>query len=599
VVGARSRRLFALALSLAMLVGAGTPAASEAKQKPNIVVLMTDDQDAASMRMMRNTRRLIGDKGVTFRNNIATLPLCCPSRATFVTGQYPHNHGVIWNWAPEGGYTKLDHRNTLPVWLQRAGYHTAQIGKYLNEYGQKTDPHLISPGWDEWYAGIYPTTYRYYDFTFNLNGTLRHYGAPKHEYPFGTGPHNTDVLASMATRFIKGRGPRARKSCTGSRKRPRTRKQRARARKRRARCRKRRARARKRRARARKRCERRARARERRARTRKQRTRARKQRARCRKRPARPRKPFFLWLNTNAPHTTFSRYEGSPRYEGAPAVPLPRHARVFANSPLPRPPNFDEQDVSDKPQLPYTTTFPPLTQEKIDELTAQHRGRWGSLLGVDELVAKLMSTLSRTGQLKNTLFIYTSDNGWMLGEHRMAKYKYVPYEESIRVPLLMRGPGVRPGGTARGLAANIDLAPTILEAAGAKPGRVQDGISLLPMARTAPRGTEPDPVRPPRHVLIRTFPQPRGEAGALAFYAGIRTGRYKYVEWTYGITDPGTFVDGVTGAYELYDLERDPYELNSRHADPAYAPVRQALRLELKRLRNCRGASCNDTGSVP
>jgi N-acetylglucosamine-6-sulfatase len=545
VVGARSRRLFALALSLAMLVGAGTPTASEAKRarkKPNIVVLMTDDQDSASMRIMRQTRRLIGNRGVTFANNFATLPLCCPSRATFLTGQYAHNHGVIWNWAPEGGFNKLDHTNTLPLWLQRAGYFTAQIGKYLNEYGQKTDPHLIPPGWNEWRAMIYPTSYRYYDFTMNLNGALRSYGAPKHEYPFGTGPHNTDVLTSMARRFIK----------------------------RRARCSKRRAH-----------------------------SRSRKVRARCRKRRARARKPFFLWLNTNAPHTTFSRYEGSPRHEGAPAVPLPRHAKVFADSPLPRPPNFNERDVSDKPLIPYAANFPPLTQAKIDELTAQHRGRWGSLLGVDELVAKLLRTLRRTGQLKNTLFIYTSDNGWMLGQHRMAKYKYVPYEESIRVPLLMRGPGVRRGGTATDLAANVDLAPTILDAAGATPGKPQDGISLLPIARTAPRGNEPPPARPSRHVLLQTFPQPRGEAGALAFYAGIRTERYKYLEWTYGTFDPGFFVDGVTGAYELYDLERDPFELVSRHADPAYAQVRDALRLELKRFRGCSGPSCHITGSVP
>jgi arylsulfatase A-like enzyme len=503
---------------LVALAATGAPAAGEAK-KPNIVVVMTDDQDARSMRVMPRTRRLIGRQGVTFPNTIATLPLCCPSRSTFLTGQYAHNHGVTWNWGPEGGYNKLDHSNTLPLWLQRAGYHTAQIGKYLNEYGQKTDPHLVPPGWDEWNAMIYPTSYRYYDFTMNLNGKLRTYGQPRPDYPFGTGTHNTRVLASLATRYVKRR--------------------------------------------------------------------------------SRSRRPFFLWLNTNAPHTTFSRDEGSPRYEGAPAVPQRHHAKAFANSPLPRPPNFDEQDVSDKPQLPFTTTFPPLTQEQIDELVAQHRGRWGSLLGVDETVARLVKTLRRARKLQNTLFIFTSDNGWMLGEHRMAKYKYVPYEESIRVPLMMRGPGVRRGGIARDLAGNIDLAPTILDAAGARPGRPQDGMSLLPVARTAPRGGEPRLRRPPRHLMIQTFPQPRGEAGALAFYAGVRTGRYKYVEWTYGTSDPGTFVDGVSGAYELYDLERDPYELDSRHDDPAYASVREALRLELTRLRECRGAGCHESGSLP
>ena len=497
------------ALLLVLALVAAMPAAASAKQ-PNIVVVMTDDQDADSMRMMRHTRRLIGRQGVTFANAFATLPLCCPSRATFLTGQYAQNHGVIWNWAPEGGYTKLDHTTTLPLWLQRAGYHTAQIGKYLNEYGQKTDPRLVPPGWDEWRAMIYPTSYRYYDFEMNLNGKLRQYGKPIPGYPFGTGPHNTDVLASMATRFVKSR--------------------------------------------------------------------------------AGARKPFFLWLNPNAPHTTFSRDDGSPRSEGAPAVPLPRHANVFANSPLPQPPNFNEADVSDKPQLPYTTTFPPLTQEKIDELTAQHRGRWGSLLGVDEAVRDLVRSLRRTGQLDSTLFIFTSDNGWMLGQHRMAKYKYVPYEESIRVPLLMRGPGVRRGAVATELAGNIDLASTILDAAGARPGRTQDGISLLPIARGK--------ALPRRHLLIRAFPQPRGESGALAFYAGVRTERYKYVEWQYGTTDPGTFVEGVTGAYELYDLLRDPYELTSHHDDPAYADVRAELSATLRELKECSGARCQMAAKV-
>ncbi|HKH21227.1 MAG TPA: sulfatase-like hydrolase/transferase, partial [Gammaproteobacteria bacterium] len=118
--------------------------------RPNIVVIMTDDQTLEMMRVLTKTRQLIGDQGTTFRNSYVSFPLCCPSRATFITGQYPHNHGVFQNVPPNGGYTKLNHNNTLPVWLQDAGYFTSHIGKYLNGYGQLTSPTLVPPGWTDW-----------------------------------------------------------------------------------------------------------------------------------------------------------------------------------------------------------------------------------------------------------------------------------------------------------------------------------------------------------------------------------------------------------------------------------------------------------------
>src|SRR5215210_4534827 len=117
--------------------------------RPNIVVIMTDDQTLEMMRVLTKTRRLIGDQGTTFRNFYVSLPLCCPSRATFITGQYPHNHTVFTNEPPNGGYTKLNHNNTLPLWLQDAGYFTSHIGKYLNRYGQDTPRTLVPPGWTD------------------------------------------------------------------------------------------------------------------------------------------------------------------------------------------------------------------------------------------------------------------------------------------------------------------------------------------------------------------------------------------------------------------------------------------------------------------
>jgi len=141
--------------------GGSAQAAPAPQQRPNIVVLETDDQTLAEMEVLPNVRRLIGDQGVTFNNNFDSFSLCCPSRATFLTGQYSHNNGVRGNAPPQGGYAALDTSNTLAVWLQRSGYYTVHLGKFLNGYG-RTNPTEVPPGWSEWRGSVDPSTYRYY-----------------------------------------------------------------------------------------------------------------------------------------------------------------------------------------------------------------------------------------------------------------------------------------------------------------------------------------------------------------------------------------------------------------------------------------------------
>ena len=167
---------------LAVVVAAAVPApASAARARHNVVVVMTDDQDFRSMSAMPKTVELIGGRGTTFDNAIVSFPLCCPSRATFFTGQYAHNHGVTWNFSPVGGYPKLAQKEVLPVWLRRAGYRTIHIGKHLNEYGER-DPLEIPRGWTDWMGGVDPSTYDYYGYTINDNGTLKTYGREPSEY---------------------------------------------------------------------------------------------------------------------------------------------------------------------------------------------------------------------------------------------------------------------------------------------------------------------------------------------------------------------------------------------------------------------------------
>jgi hypothetical protein len=203
-----------------------------------------------------------------------------------------------------------------------------------------------------------------------------------------------------------------------------------------------------------------------------------------------------------------------------------------------------------------------LTDAQIVAIEELHQQRLESLLAVDEGVAQVVEALRTAGELANTLVVFTSDNGFMQGEHRIPpdRGKGSAYEPSVRVPLVIRGPGIRRSRVEE-VVANVDLAPTILAAAQATPGRVLDGHSLLPLART-----RSDAVG--RDLLL-----------ASSTFNAIRTDRYVYV--AHG-----------GGAKELYDLQSDPHQLRSRHDDPALRRVREELARRLALLRRCSGATC-------
>ena len=162
---------------------------------PNVIVLMTDDQAFGELAVMRKTRGLLANRGVSFENYIASYPLCCPSRVTFLTGQYSHNHGVLGNGTPIGGFSSFRQRDNLGSWLQEAGYHTTHIGKFLNGYGKRS-PIYIPPGWDDWQASIDPSTNEYYDYRLNQNGKIVRYGRAPDDY-------KTDVYADKAVTAIR------------------------------------------------------------------------------------------------------------------------------------------------------------------------------------------------------------------------------------------------------------------------------------------------------------------------------------------------------------------------------------------------------------
>ena len=467
-----------LAAFLLAAAGAGGPHAATRTPRPNIVVLETDDQTLAEMAVLPNVRRLIGDPGVTFDDNFDSFSLCCPSRATFLTGQYSHNNGVRGNAPPDGGYTKLDHTNTLAVWLQSSGYYTVHLGKYLNGYGLK-NPLEIPPGWSEWHGAVDPTTYRYYNYTLNENGVLTTYCANR-----DPSCYQTDVYREKADEIIRRRAPEG---------------------------------------------------------------------------------PFFLWVAFLADHSGGPREPGDPVGFATPD-PAPRHANRFAGTPLPEPPNFNEADVSDKPTL--IRRMPPITARQRANIQENWQQRRETLLAVDEAVASIVETLRETGELDNTLLVFTSDNGFFHGEHRIRTGKVRLYEESIHLPLLMRWTGntTLPRGVHRKqLTMNVDDAETILAAAGARPGRVEDGVSLLRLWRDG--GLELG-----RDLLVDNMP-------GVTHFDAIRSRNFLYAEH-------------MNGDRELYDLRKDPYELQSRHANPAYDSIKNALAQRLHRLVTCAGATC-------
>ena len=446
---------------------------------PNVLVIESDDQTAESMRVMNNVNSLIGAHGATFKNNFVNFSLCCPSRATFLTGQYAHNHGVWSNEWPSGGFYRFESLhayNNLAVWLQKAGYYTGMIGKYMNEYANEPP---VPPGWSDWHVGA-PEENNVYDYTLNNNRTLVKYGQRSSDF-------KQDVLTRKAVDFVNRRAPKA--------------------------------------------------------------------------------QPFFLWLIYTAPHVGFPDPNPNPPYNctGA-AKPAPRHATAFDSEPLPKPPNFNEADVSDKPAP--VRNLPRLDSSQIANIQRKYRCELESLLSVDEGVKNVVGALGANHELADTLLVYTSDNGYFHGEHRIPSEKLRVYEESIRVPLEMRGPGIPPGVNVHDLSINADLAPTIAQVAtAARPGLVMDGRPLIPVAQQP--GIERG-----RELLIE-----EPAYGTVPGFEAIRTMRYVYAEYD-------------NGQKELYDLQNDPFELQSRHNDPAYASVKADLASRLHGLEACAGSTC-------
>ncbi len=467
--------------------GATQEKAEASADQPNMIFVLTDDLDYASAQRMSGINSLLVEEGTSFEEAFVSHPVCCPSRATILTGLYDHNHEVLSNNPPSGGFEKFlsegHEENSIAVSLQEGGYQTAFFGKYLNGYPSDDDTH-VPPGWNEWYGKL--DGQQLYDYRMNENGEVVSYGSETEDF-------FTDVLSGQATDFVG--------------------------------------------------------------------------------RAASDSSPFFMYVAPTAPH--------------GPATPAERHEGEFAEEEGPRPPSFNEEDVSDKPSHVGDSNL--LSDEEISEIDDYYRQRLESMLAVDEMVASLVEELEAAGELENTYIFFTSDNGWEGGEHRIPKGKNRPYEESARVPLFVRGPGVPAGSETEKLTINTDFAPTFADLAGVE--FPSDGRSFAPLLRGE------GPAWRSSILIERLNTGQSGEEEAndegkgkgkgkgkadrgAPPYEAIRTGTHKYIEYE-------------NGERELYDLEADPYELDNVYesADPTLV---EDLEARLEALRGCSEDGCRE-----
>ena len=468
----RRHLTFVSAITLLMLASLCLAQSDQRKQlRPNIVFILIDDLRWDELGIAEHpfikTPHIdrIGKEGALFRNAFMTTPLCSPSRASFLTGQYAHTHGITDNVDRSAASHKLV---TFPRLLHDSGYETAFIGKW--HMGNDDKPR---PGFDRWVSFKGQGTY--------LNPPINEDGKPVQ--PAG---YITDILNGYAVEFIR---------------RPHD-------------------------------------------------------------------KPFLVWLAHKAIHPEVTQNsDGSVDLTKSELfIPAERHKNLYAGKTIPHRPNYGrapegkpalERRIGDLPPLGAATAT---NDEAI-------LGRQRSLAAIEEGVGEILKTLKDTGQLDNTIIVFTSDNGYFYGEHGLSVERRLAYEESIRMPLLVRYPKAIKAGTVRNeFALNLDLAPTLLELAGVAVPNTMQGRSLVPLLtgkRTAWRDS----------FLIEYYSDKVFPRILQMGYQAVRDGRWKYLHYL-----------ELDGMDELYDLKADPYEMKNLIHQPGAAQAFAEMKKKMERL---------------
>lgn len=536
--------LLALLCALGLAIGQEqAPAATE--ERPSFVVIQTDDQTldglyatfrafpgAAETRAMPNTLDLIAQRGMTFNRYYVPYPLCCPSRVSLLTGRYAHNSGVKGNVQPNGGYYGFSFRAAM----------THNLATWLQSAGYRTihvGKFLNGYGDEPFDNGTtVPPGWDAWHTVLKADTNHYFYGYTLNDNGQLDGPFGDS--GSWDTREYGVRddigcpfAPTNGLPCFHL-------------------------------------------------------TDTLTNIATAEMLGTSPEQPFFALLDYTAPHGDF-RHPAGPE-------PAPRHYDWFRGARLPhdRSEGFDEGNVDDKPR--FIRDAPHLTPTEKRVYRTYYEKQLESLRSVDDGVKQVIQTLGQMGRLNNTYVLFVSDNGFFFGEHRLLGGKFLAYEPATHLPFLIRGPGIEQGSSTGELAANIDIAPTLLELAGAEADKSIDGRSLVPYIE------DPD-LRSRRPILFESFVETsdveangalstsssvHNGGGATASllappkdYAGIRLGPYKYIAWP-------------SGEKELYDINRDPNELNSLQEVPNFFPIRNFLHRQMKRFSTCVGRGCSE-----
>jgi N-acetylglucosamine-6-sulfatase len=570
------------------------PASVAVDTKPNLLVIMTDDLDQPAFDLMLKTGWLpniehgLVDRGITFDNSYVSDPVCCPSRATYFTGQYPKNHGILsvtkgvayWYLAAENREDRA-----LGVMMQQAGYYTGHVGKYLNGYGMFSAAEHVPKGYDEWYGLLDPSTYDMVDYKVNLTKAasgkteVRDY----HADPRTGADYQTDKLGDWALEFLDG--------AKGS------------------------------------------------------------------------GKPFYLTLKPVAPHIETMSFRDDPAlgYRGTFREyirPAPRHECLvsrfmpdyvaqqkpgeWCSRKLPdsleflsKRPSFNVLDANKPPRLEKVLKKLTVENGDIGALERQHQFRMAAMIAVDEMVGRVLAKLDANQQIQDTIIVFTSDNGYFFGEHGLNS-KLLAYEESIRVPLVIRVPGSHRAQHSSAIALNNDLAPTLSDYAGAHPLRDSDAFD----GRSLRAQLSDTPVPSTRHQfmvehfveattmeLAADFPLYHklsevatqflgklagfefGALGNLSYppYKAVRRqvdgDNWLYVQWYGALTNAPQVLD--VGPWkvdfeELYDLDRDPYQMVNlvpllQDAEYQKAAAAMAkMKSDLEAFKACHAESCRE-----
>jgi N-acetylglucosamine-6-sulfatase len=441
-------------------------------------------------------------RGTTFDHYFVSDSLCCPSRATILTGLFPHDTGVVTNLAPDGGFDKFQSRGldgrTFAVAASRKGYSASMLGKYLNGYGDPMNPTTapVPPGWSDWHVSN-STGYAEFDYVLNDNGSYNTYRGEEN--------YGVDRLNADAREFIE--------RSAGD--------------------------------------------------------------------------PFLLEVSTFAPH--------------APYTPAPRNADDFPGLRAPRDPSFNADNV-DPPS--WLGSRDPLGPRQVATIDSSFRRRAQAVESIDKLVADVESTLAANGVADDTYIVFSSDNGYHLGQHRLVRGKQTAFDTDIRVPLIVAGPGVPHDRVVSEVVQNVDLYPTFVELMGGTSSGSADSVdsiegrSFVPLLRS---GSADDP--PPwRTVALVEHhggndnpadPDHEGRGSSNpTTYQAIRVS----ADHLDGFDGPveAVYVEYDNPAHEIeyYDIARDPYELRNVAADLTAAQRTQLHRI-LAALTDCHdGPTC-------